>query len=132
MQNMTHTLFPKTLALVKDDGQPLELKVSQIRLADYDRALRCVNTENEFGLVALAAGVNEATIKSLSPESYEVLQAAVWEVNEHGFFTFARRRKNSQAEQTMIREMASQVLANPTLAARISATPLPSSPPKLG
>jgi hypothetical protein len=124
-------MFPKTLKCVKDDGTtPVEIQVRQIRLADYDRAMRCVVIDDEFGLMAVACGTSEAVIKSLSPESYELVQATVWEVNQKGFFTFARRRKASQAERNAIREMAAQVLASPAVAAQISAQSSHGSPPR--
>ena len=86
------------------------------------------DAENEFLLAAIACKTSEDAIKSLSPESYEQLLGTVFQVNENGFFSFARRRKNSWTERAMIREMASLAMASaPTL------TPSsPASPPRRG
>jgi hypothetical protein len=125
-----HTMFPKTLQLLREDGTtPQEIKVGQITLKNYDAALKAVNSENEFALCAIACGVTEALIKSLSPESFESVLGEVFLINEKGFFTYARRRKSSSAERAMIREMAEQMV-NLQSRAPILAPSSPVSPPR--
>jgi hypothetical protein len=91
--------------------------------------LEAVNRNNEFALAAVACGTSETAIQSLSPESYEVLLATVYEINEKGFFSYARRQRALLVEGAMIREMAAQALANP---AGTSPLASPTSPPKPG
>lgn len=69
---------------------PVELVVKQFTLDEYDKALPLL--DDERALVAWACGKTKKEISDLTPESYEALQAAVWEVNEKGFFPFARRQ----------------------------------------
>lgn len=122
------TMLPQVLNLLREDGTtPIEMKVGQIKLAEYNRALAAVTAENEFALVAIACGTSEAAVKSLSPESYEVLLGTVYQANEKGFFSFARRRKNSATERAMIHEMAAQVMGR-----QVAVTQSPSAPSSPG
>jgi hypothetical protein len=69
---------------------PEEIIVKQFTGEQYDTALPLV--DDERGLVALACGRTKKELAALTPESYELLQAAVWEVNAKGFFPFAQRQ----------------------------------------
>jgi hypothetical protein len=86
------TLFGGRLIIVThEDGGSEEVKVSQLRLADYDRAFLLI--EDELGLTAVMCGKDKAWINTLQPESYDELQAVAREVNARGFFSFAERRQ---------------------------------------
>lgn len=105
------TLFGgRAVSVLHEDGSRTEIKVRQLRLADYEKAF--VLMEDEFAFTAFCCQQSSAWITTLQPESYELLQAAAWEVNEKGFFAYAARRvAKAQAEQD--RQMAQLARMSP-------------------
>lgn len=67
-----------------------EFFVRQLQIENYPDVMPHIG--NEVMLISKACEKNPEWLKSLTPESYEVLVAAVQEVNAKGFFTSAKRR----------------------------------------
>ena len=84
-------IIPKTVSVVFEGGRTEEMTINEIKLKDYPLALKCV--ADEFSLVALATGRQRTVILDLTPASYEAVAAAVWSVNEAGFFSYAQRQE---------------------------------------
>lgn len=94
----TETLFGgRTVAVLHEDSSREEIKVHQLRLADYERAYAML--DDEMGLTAFCCGKEKGWVLTLQPESYELLQSAAREVNQRGFFSFAARRDEREREQ---------------------------------
>ncbi len=102
MKNSTHqtqTLFGgQTVSVMHEDSSLSEVKVRQLRLADYEAAFRFL--EDEIAFTAFCCSVGEPETPktrewalTLQPESYEELQAVSRLVNAKGFFAYADRRK---------------------------------------
>ena len=118
------TLFgKKTLQVKYEDGRDGELDIHQLKLKQYQLALPVM--EDEIGLVALCSGKPRGVIEALHPDSFEAAYAAVKEVNEKGFFTFADRALERAARnlKSLPPEMLTKVLAQRSLPAS------PGSPP---
>lgn len=88
----------RLLTVVHGDGRQEEWTLHQFKLAQYPQALRIAG--DEIALVALACEKTKAQIEALHPECYELLQAAVWELNEKGFFAYAARQQK-RGEETL-------------------------------
>ena len=102
------TLFGGRLAAVlHEDGQREEIKIIQLRLGDYEKAFQLI--EDEIALTAFCCRTvqdsesriqnSKAWAETLQPESYELVQASVREVNAKGFFSYAERRTLRQQQQ---------------------------------
>ena len=87
----------KTVAVTFENGQTEDMPVHEIKLREYPVALKQV--DDEFALVGLACRRAKTVIQDLTPASYEAVMAAVWQVNEHGFFSYARRQEKLGAER---------------------------------
>lgn len=106
-QQKNETLFGGRDAIaLHEDGSKTAIRIRQIPLGQYPKAYSLL--EDEFALTAFCccptgpAGVGEPFSKdwvlTLLPECYEELQAAAREVNERGFFAYARRQKEREQE----------------------------------
>jgi len=111
----TDTLFGgRLITVLHEAGTPEEIKVRQLRMADYERALPLL--DDEIALTAFCCipstpdprPFEKPWALTLQPESYEELQAAVQEVNAKGFFSYAARRseKDRKAKEEIVRSMA--------------------------
>jgi hypothetical protein len=83
-------IIPKTVSVAFEGGRTEEMAVHEIKLKDYATAMKVVT--DEFALVGLACGRPRTVITELTPASYELVQSAVWEANEKGFFAYAQRQ----------------------------------------
>ena len=95
-QNKTDTLLGRTVPVKFEDGTAGEIVVHQLRIVEYKKAFPVIG--DEVAIVAMATDQTKARIESLTPESYEVLQAAVQEVNANGFFIYAGRQMAATAK----------------------------------
>jgi hypothetical protein len=102
----TDTLFGgRKVPVVYADGSSEEITVRQLPLAEYDRAFFLL--EDEMSVVAYICGKAKQWLtghapqydKAVRPESYQLLQAAAWEVNAGGFFSYADRAVKRQLAQ---------------------------------
>ena len=119
-------IIPKTVPVAFESGQTEDMAVHEIKLRDYATALRCAG--DEFALVGLACGRAVTVIKDLTPASYEAVAAAVYQVNEKGFFAYAQRQEKRGGDLLgRMSPEAVQALASATLK-----QPLPGLPPKAG
>lgn len=110
MNTKMHTLFGGKLVTAKlEDGSTVEVRVRQLRLADYEKAFTLLSDEIAFtgfccssvpAESAQPAMLDKNWALTLDPESYEVLRATAEEVNRGGFFAYADRRQiNEQKNQ---------------------------------
>lgn len=113
MTNQIQTLFGgKPATVLHEDGSSKEIRVRQLRLVEYERAFSLIEDEIAFTAFCCShtagpAG-DAATVPftkdwalTLQPESFEILQALVQEVNAGGFFSYASRRKAREQQQMM-------------------------------
>ena len=122
------TLFGgRTVPVAFNDGTVGEIKVRQLPLADYEKAFSLL--QDELALTALICGqagewlvgvqasacppLQSDTLKrelqpGVTPESYEALRTAAWEVNANGFFAWSARRsaREQQAQGQMLQALA--------------------------
>lgn len=117
MNTKTQTLFGgRLVAFNFEDGTTGEVKVAQLCLADYEKAYALMHDEkDEIAFTAFCCFEPEPAQRktrdwalTLHPESYELLQAAVQEVNAKGFFSFAARRRQQEqkAQEAMFAALA--------------------------
>jgi hypothetical protein len=85
-----------------------EVRVRQIPIREYERGFQLVQDEIALAGFLVAAprqsaadpcNCSRAWALTLTPQSYELVLATGREVNEKGFFAFARRRAAEQAEK---------------------------------
>lgn len=89
----------KLVAVVFEDGTTNNISVRQLKLADYESAFAIA--DDEIAITAFCCRLPDPAAKpftrpwalTLTPESYELLQATAQEVNAKGFFAYAERRK---------------------------------------
>lgn len=95
----------RNVIVAKKDGSTETVFVRQLDLEEYPKVLQPTKEfpagiySDEFALTAFLCGKDKKWLfgappekkDALTPESYEQLQAAAWEVNERGFFSFANR-----------------------------------------
>jgi hypothetical protein len=118
----------RSFSVTYEDGATEEIKIRQLKLAEYIPALPLL--EDEIALAAFCCqrwtgsagtsplgppckkdwltGAAPDYANAVRPESYEELQKQVREVNEKGFFSFAARRQESERRQKeeLIRSMS--------------------------
>lgn len=150
MQNQTslqkaETLFGgRIVPVAMIDGTALDIKVAQLKMADWEKAYTLLADEMAF--TAFCCFDPEGLRKTkqwllgkppqhedgIMPESYELLQAAAREVNEKGFFSFATRRvaREAKENESMMAAMATLPPEAIKLAAEagLKSTSLNSSP----
>lgn len=117
---MSTTLFGfKIIAVKFEDGRDGEFTVRQFKLKEYPQAMRLL--DDEFALAALACDVNTGLVAALHPESFEKIHAALQEVNATGFFTYAARQaeRNAQNLRSLPPELIEKMISS-----RLSATSL--------
>ena len=120
------TLFgKKTLSVKYEDGRAGELDIHQLKLRQYSAALPLI--DDEIGLVALCSGGQRGVIEALHPDSFEAAIAAVKEVNEKGFFTYAGRAMERAARN--LKNLPPEILEK-VLARGASSMLSPASPPR--
>jgi hypothetical protein len=94
------TLFGSTqIMITREDGTAEEVRVRQLRLVEYQPALKLVG--DEMAITGFCTSLNDTPaapcnkdfILQLHPKSYEALVAKVREVNAEGFFYYAARRQ---------------------------------------
>ncbi len=118
----SETLFGgRTVSVQHEDGTTEDVKVRQLRLADYEDAYKRSEDEFEFTSFCCSATGSEAPLTkvwalSLQPQSYERLQIAAQEVNAAGFFQFASRKKDreQQAERRANERLAEMIVLLPS------------------
>ena len=128
MSHITDTLHGgRELTVQLVSGETKIITVRQIRVGEYRRAFPLI--ADEIKLVAFAAGITEAELDEIVPEHYELLQAALWEVNAKGFFAYAARtrRVNEDAMVGLPPELLKSL--SDKLASTLP-TPSPASPPR--
>ncbi len=85
------TLFAgRTVVAIFEDGTVSPVKVTQLRLSQYEKAFQ--QFDNEFALLGLICGHDSAWAQTLTPASYEDILVIAAEVNAKGFFSYAERR----------------------------------------
>jgi len=89
-QNKTDTLLGRTIKVKFEDGSEAEISVRQLRIGEYKKAFGSIG--DEIAIVAIATDQPKSRIETLTPGSYEDIQAAVQEVNANGFFSYAGRQ----------------------------------------
>jgi len=101
MKNQTDTLFGGRLVTAAfENGESAPVRVRQLRLAEYEKALALEPDEIAFVLFACDLGAGGPMPASPpTPKSYEALYAAVREVNAEGFFPYSRRRAERAAQE---------------------------------
>lgn len=87
----------KTMTAKFIEGNEKEVTVKQITVGDYKKCFPMVDDEIE--LTGFVCGLMPPEMNLLTPESYEQLWAAVREVNEKGFFTYATRQLDRAQKQ---------------------------------
>lgn len=98
MNNQTTTaLGGRNLEIVYVDGRKDTYFIKQFPVKEWKHLLPKIN--DEFALIAAAAGKPVGVIESLSPVSYHAAYAAVKEVNAEGFFVFADRMAANGARE---------------------------------
>jgi hypothetical protein len=91
MDTKSATLFGgKTFTVTFEDDTSGEITVRQFKVREYATVFPVA--DNEIELLARACSVPRQKIETLRPESYELLQAALQEVNAQGFFAYAARQ----------------------------------------
>jgi hypothetical protein len=78
------------LKITFQDGREAEITIQQFRVKQYQQAFPLL--DDEIGLVAMASGNPRGVIEELHPDSFEQAVAAMKEVNEKGFSTWAGRQ----------------------------------------
>lgn len=138
------TLFAgRVAAVLHEDGTHEGIQIRQLRLMDYEKAFQHLGDEFAFtafcclpGDVAsplsAVAPKTKDWIETLQPESYELLQASVREVNEKGFFSYAARRqaRAEQEQKRLIEQMAGLPPETLKIAAEIGKSTSPTSLPR--
>ncbi len=119
----------RDLTVVFNDETKREIKVRQIKVGEFNTAFPLL--ADEAKLVAFTTGLTEAELNEVVPEYYELLRAAVWEVNEKGFFPRAARMReqNVAAFKELPPEMQKEKIA---LAESTWLTQSRASPPRRG
>ena len=87
-------------------GGSRAVTVHQIQISRYNEAFRLM--ADELKLVAFATGLTGSELDNIQPEHYELLRAAVWEVNAKGFFAYADRTLT--ANKNALRELPPEIL----------------------
>jgi len=113
------------------DAKPETWKIQQILIDRYQDGMKVL--EDEVAMVAFTCGKTIKEVQALHPQSYEVLRAAVWEVNEHGFFRTAARWADEAEKKLRARLAAFDPDTIKTVIAEgarlLSQRPSPGSPP---
>jgi hypothetical protein len=123
------------IVLVDDNSpepKPITLNVRQFKVREYPTLAPYMN--NELELCARACTKPRAFIESLTPDSFEVVCAAVWEVNGSGFFTWSERqlkRGNQMISELVHRGVSAEKVVE-LLQQSISSTPSRTVPPPAG
>jgi len=92
MSNKSDTLHGgREITVQLISGETKAILVRQLRVSEYRKAFPLIG--DEIRLVAFASGLTEAELDEIVPEHYELLQAALWEVNAKGFFAYAARTR---------------------------------------
>ena len=132
MINQNDTLFAgREISVTLDGGTTETFTVRQFRLREYQKLLPIV--ADEIALVAAACGKTKADIELVRPDSYELLHAAMREVNAAGFFTYTARQE--AAGKREIQSMldagipAERIMQLLTAGRSISSTPSRPLPP---
>jgi hypothetical protein len=124
------------------DGRTEEITISQLPIGRYQSLMTPSAAQpvpvfmDEIALTAALCGKSREWITGkppafedgLTPESYELLRGAAWELNEKGFFAYAARREAANREQFLAlpEEVRNQAVAS---ASRLLS---PGSPPARG
>ena len=109
-----------------NDGTEREITVRQIKVGEYQRAFPLIG--DELKLVTFATGLHQQEVEEIAPEHYELVRAAVWEVNAKGFFVYAARQR--AANQEALKDLPAEALK--ALSEKIASTlrmQSPTSPP---
>jgi hypothetical protein len=103
------TLFGgTTLTVTYEDGSAGSIRVRQLRISEYEKALPLMG--DEISITAFCCSLETTPAvpckkewgMTLHPQSYELVQAKVQEVNAGGFFTYAaRKEKDEQRVQAL-------------------------------
>jgi hypothetical protein len=125
--NTDTLLGGRKLTITFNDKTTREVTVRQIQVREYVTLFP--KLDHEIALVAAVCGIPANEIGAVDPTSYELLYAAVQEVNEKGFFVWSARQLARAQNQMagMPPEMVKQIMER-----TVSAAPSPSMPPPLG
>lgn len=83
----------QTIDVVFEDGKSSSVVISQLPLRSYEKAF--IAMDDEIALTAIICGMERAAMLQMKPDSYEKVRKAAVEINESGFFAFARRRQEA-------------------------------------
>lgn len=102
-----------TFTVTHEDGSTESVKVRQLPMRHYETAYQLIRDEIALTAFCCERSTDKGPLiadkpwaLTLQPESYEQLQDAARKVNEKGFFSYARRRNESErAEKQETLEM---------------------------
>lgn len=83
---------PRTIKVTFESGATEDIKVSPLKVAQFQTAFAAYEQEDELRLVELSTGTPPGWAKTLTLESYSEVVVAMYELNGPGFFAHAGRR----------------------------------------
>jgi hypothetical protein len=117
LETKNDTLFDgRSVTVLFEDGNQGVVRVSQLRLSQYEKAF--AKCDDEFEMLGLICGHDGAWAMTLQPESYEALLVIAQEVNAKGFFAYADRRHGQLTRK--LNSLSPQILAAATQAGTLS------------